>query len=66
MSRKSLGLLMLCATVLALSACYESADMTVYKPGVYKGERDPLVAKLRAPEMQQQLRERFAKSQSDR
>ena len=66
MSRKLLGLLMLSATFLTLSACYESADVTVHKPGVYKGTRDPLVAKLRSPEMQQQLRERFAKGQPDR
>lgn len=54
------------SAVLVLSACYETADVTVHKPGVYKGPRDPLVTKLRAPEMQQQLKERFAAVQSDR
>jgi hypothetical protein len=64
MSRKLLGLLVFSGTLLALSACYESADVTVHKPGVYKGARDPLIVKLRAPEMQQKLRERFALIQS--
>jgi hypothetical protein len=64
MSRKLLGMLVFSGTLLALSACYESADVTVHKPGVYKGARDPLLAKLRTPEMQKTLRERFALIQS--
>lgn len=59
-----LGLLVFSGTLLALSACYESTDVTVHKPGVYKGARDPLIVKLRSPEMQQKLRERFAMIQS--
>lgn len=50
----------------ALSACYESPDVTVHKPGVYKGGKDPLVALQRSPEQQQKLRERFDKVQMDR
>ncbi|MFQ5938230.1 MAG: hypothetical protein ACE5LB_17650 [Acidiferrobacterales bacterium] len=66
MSSKLLGLLVLSGMLMTLSACYESPDVTVYKPGVYKGTRDPLLEKLQSPEMKQQLRERFAQVQPDR
>lgn len=59
-------LLVLSGVFVALSGCYESPGVTVYEPGVYKGARDPLVAKLRSPELQQQLKERFAQVQPDR
>lgn len=62
-----LGLLAVAgATLLGLAACYETPDVTVYKPGVYKGKKDPLVAMQRSPEQQQRLRERFDKVQMDR
>ncbi|MBW8055925.1 MAG: hypothetical protein FVQ76_11530 [Nitrospira sp.] len=54
------------AAAVMLTACYESADVTVHKPGVYKGAKDPLLAKQRMPEQQQALRERFALVQPDR
>mgnify|MGYP003340003930 CR=1 FL=1 len=66
MSSKLLKLLVIGGALFTLSACYESPNVTVYKPGVYKGARDPLVAKLRSPELQQQLKERFAAVQPDR
>lgn len=49
-----------------LTACYESADVTVHKPGVYKGERDPLLEKQRSPAQQEVLRQRFNLVQTDR
>lgn len=49
-----------------LAGCYESPNVTIYKPGVYKGEKDPLVEKQRAPEQQAALRERFDLVQRDR
>ena len=51
---------------LGLSGCYQSADVTLHEPGVYKGTRDPLV-KLQGSEGQQQkLKERFNLVQTDR
>ncbi len=60
------GVLVLVVGLTGLAGCYESADVVIHEPGVYKGTRDPLVAKLRTPELQQQLRERFALVQPDR
>jgi hypothetical protein len=54
------------AAAVMLTACYESASVTVHQPGVYKGAKDPLLAKQRMPEQQQTLRERFALVQPDR
>jgi hypothetical protein len=57
------------APALALTllwGCYQSADITFHEPGVYEGKQDPLLAKLRQPELQQQLIERFKKVQTDR
>jgi hypothetical protein len=50
----------------SLTGCYESADVTMYKPGVYKGVNDPLLVKQRSPEQQETLRERFSLGQLDR
>jgi hypothetical protein len=52
--------------VLSVLGCYESADITWYEPGVYKGDHDPLREKLKAPETQRQLEERFRSVQTDR
>jgi hypothetical protein len=49
-----------------LVGCYESADIAFHEPRVYKGKQDPLLAKQRQPEQQQQLIERFNKVQTDR
>jgi hypothetical protein len=59
-------LLVASLTLTGLSGCYESPDVTVYKPGVYKGAKDPLLALQRSPEQQQKLRERFDRVQMDR
>ena len=49
-----------------LAGCYQSPGVTVHKPGVYKGERDPLLALQRSPQQQETLRERFTLGQTDR
>ena len=49
-----------------LAGCYESPDVTLRKPGVYKGPKDPLVEKQRAPEQQQALVVQFNSIQTDR
>jgi hypothetical protein len=54
------------AAALTLSACYEDPDVTVYEPGVYKGDRDPLLAKHATPEAKETLANRFNEVQTDR
>lgn len=49
-----------------LGGCYESPNVVLHKPGVYKGPTDPLVAKQATPEQQQQLLARFNQVQTDR
>ena len=60
----------LCGTVislgLALSGCSDSGDVTLYKPGVYKGAVDPLIEKQRSPAQQEKLLARFNQIQTDR
>ncbi len=56
----------LAATALALPGCYQSPKATVYQPGVYKGHKDPLLAKEQDPAHQRALRERFDLVQRDR
>lgn len=58
-SKKALMVLAGLSTVL-LGACYESADVTRHEPGVYKGQQDPLVSKLRSDdELRDRLDSRF-------
>jgi hypothetical protein len=54
------------AVLTGLAGCYESPKMKVYQPGVYKGDKDPLLDKQRTPEQQATLRERFDRVQRDR
>ena len=57
---------MLISTVLVVVACYESPKVVVHKPGIYKGARDPLLAKQRSEKQQETLRARFMLIQADR
>jgi hypothetical protein len=50
----------------ALVTLVTGCGVTVYEPGVYKGEKDPLVALHAKPEHKAQLQERFTKGQADR
>jgi hypothetical protein len=52
--------------LVTLSGCYESPKVVIHKPGVYKGDRDPLLALERSAEQQKKLRDRFSLSQLDR
>ena len=62
-----LGILIMIAVVLtALGGCYESPNVKLHKPGIYKGGNDPLLAKQRDPQQQTALRERFDLVQKDR
>lgn len=50
---------------LLLAGCYESADVTVYEPGVYKGAQDPLL-QSKADARSETLQKRFTMVQTDR
>jgi hypothetical protein len=49
-----------------LAGCSDSSDVTLYKPGVYKGAVDPLIEKQRSPAQQEKLLARFNQVQTDR
>lgn len=55
----------LCAA-LTLTGCYESPDVTLHEPGVYKGAEDPLLAKAQDRGHADTLRERMLAVQTDR
>ena len=59
-------ILLLISTVLVVVACYESPDVVVHKPGVYKGVRDPLLVKQRSAKQQEILRDRVMLIQAER
>jgi hypothetical protein len=59
-------IILLISTVLVVVACYESPDVAVHQPGVYKGARDPLLAKQRSAQQQEVLRERVMLIQAER
>lgn len=61
-----LAVVTIVATAIGLAGCYESPKVKMYEPGIYKGEKDPLVEKQRAPEQQAVLQERFDLVQRDR
>ena len=58
-------LMLVSAGLLALSGCYEPTDVTVHEPGVYKGERDPLLA-TSVDKRREELMARFNQIQRDR
>lgn len=49
-----------------MTGCTEGTEVTMYKPGVYKGPKDPLVDKQRDPKQQEALLARFNQIQTDR
>lgn len=51
---------------LGMIGCTEKASVTLHEPGVYKGDKDPLLAKQRDPEHIESLQNRFASGQTDR
>jgi hypothetical protein len=53
--------------VVVLSGCYEPVGgVTVYEPGNYKGQADPLLKSHAKPESKSALQERFQLGQTDR
>ncbi|MEJ2061243.1 MAG: hypothetical protein P8Y64_12285 [Gammaproteobacteria bacterium] len=60
-----IGLTML--GVLGVAGCYRNpSDVAVHKPGVYKGPADPLIAKLKSPELTKKLDDRARVAFDDR
>ncbi len=53
------------ALLAALAGCYESTDITVHSPGVYKGAHDPLLDRPVA-ERSAALKKRFQLVQVER
>jgi hypothetical protein len=49
-----------------LAALVAGCGVTVYEPGVYKGNDDPLLSMHAKPEHKALLQERFTKGQADR
>lgn len=61
---RSAAILTMMGVLLAVAGCGDS--VTVYEPGVYKGDTDPLLEKQASAEHQERLRERFETVQTDR
>lgn len=54
-------------TLLMTAGCYRNpSDVAVHKPGVYQGSTDPLIAKLKSPQLTRELNERAAVAFQDR
>lgn len=66
MSMRVTMLAVLALATAGLAGCYQSPDVTLHKPGVYKGDRDPILALERSEKQQQRLRDRFNLVQTDR
>jgi len=66
MSRWRLVIGLVFTTVL-LVGCYEDPkDVTLYDPGVYKGDDDPLMSRSGTEELRSTLHDRFQAVQTDR
>lgn len=63
---RKVTLTLLIVATMALGGCYESADITLHDPGVYRGGSDPLLAKQASPEQKARLSQRFEMGQTDR
>ena len=63
---RRLGWIAVALACMALAGCYEDATPTRYEPGVYKGERDPLLDKLETGELHGELEQRFNRAARDR
>lgn len=57
---------MVMLATLMVSGCYETTDVVIHEPGVYKGPKDPLLAVDGTPKFEEQLRERFMEGQAPR
>jgi hypothetical protein len=53
-------------TAVIFWSCYESPSVVIHEPGVYKGARDPLLARERSDRQVQILHDRLVLIQMDR
>ncbi len=51
---------------LLLSGCYETTDVVIHEPGIYKGAKDPLLAVDGTAGFEEKLSERFMEGQAPR
>lgn len=49
-----------------LGGCYESTDVAIYEPHVYKGERDSERIMQMPPPLEEELSQRLQRGQTDR
>jgi len=63
---KQLSILIIVASSLLLTACYEDVGVTLHEAGVYKGPIDPLVNASKSKAHKERLRKRFDMVQTDR
>ncbi len=66
MNRRQGLWLVLLAMGMLLAGCYEKPNVTFFKPGVYQGRTDPLLALEASAEQQQKLEQRLRTGQMDR
>jgi len=66
MKRRGVLTIGVLASAVVLSGCYESVDVTLAEPGVYKGKKDPLLDAKRTAERAEVLQKRFQLVQIDR
>jgi hypothetical protein len=66
MNRRAMLYLVLLATGLFSTGCYEKPQVVFFEPGEYKGWTDPLLALEATPEQQQRLEQRLRTVQMDR
>lgn len=63
--KSALLLVLAITTSLGLTGCWESSDVTMYKAGQYKGNKDPLLSQNTAKRVES-LNKRFQLIQMDR
>jgi len=63
---KQLSILILLASSLLLTSCYDDVGVTLYEAGEYKGPVDPLVKASKSMDHKERLRKRFDMVQTDR
>ncbi|GMQ96068.1 MAG: hypothetical protein BMS9Abin14_567 [Gammaproteobacteria bacterium] len=66
MKRRGALTIAVVASAVVISGCYESIDVTLAEPGVYKGKKDPLLDAKRTAEREEVLQKRFQVGQVDR
>lgn len=52
--------------LLGSTGCTEKTTVTLHEPGVYKGQKDPLLAMQEDPEYTKTMQQRFERGQTDR